>query len=1021
MKKFKSEPRTWRRSMVAMAAGMCLAGVVFAQSTTGSINGSAPAGTTVTVTSGSGVSRTVTADAQGRYNVSQLPIGDYTVEAKGIGSQKITVTVGSSANVSFTGTTTITVVGARIAKIDPSTIDTRTVLTAKDLERIPLVQSAQAIALLAPGANAGAGGFFGNLTSFGGAGVSENAYYINGFFSGEPLSNLGQLELPYGAIAQQETYTGGYSAKFGRSAGGVINQIGKSGSNEFTFGGKVTLTPKSLRSDPEDIYYPNLSLPTGYTYESDTLPGTLFKRESGDKRWAQSYSVYAGGPLIKDRLFGFLALSQSTTKRVINPENGVAYSVHSEVKDPKVYAKLNWNITDNHLLEYTYLSERYDLVRNRYAHDFATGVDGAKLATVSTPEERDSTYNILAYTGYLTPDLTLSVNYGRGRYTNKQVNPGILPGIPLISSANLQNPALNGGVTIPNRQGDYLARDGKDDSDGLRAELEWRVASHTLTAGIDNIKFEAKNEGQAQVADRWIYGRLASPTGNINASLGVGNPYNASNPNGYHVQAFRFSTATSMTLEQKAWFLEDRWQVTRDVLLSLGLRNDRFTNRNNTGEAYMDAKDQWAPRVGGAWDVFSDSSFKVFGNAGRYFLALPNNVAIRGASSSTFTREYFTYTGIDANGAPTGLTPVPGVGGAPAPGAVSSNGELGQPVDVLAFAPKDLENMYQDEFILGFEKAFAKGWNFGAKFTRRDLKSSVDDVCDPYSMMDAMGATSYTFNAPTGSYYATLPSGQQVDVKYCYMFNPGGSNTYSFANVGAPGRTEFKLSATELGFKEDLKRTYNAIDLFVERPFDGVWSLRVDYTYSKLRGNNEGQVKSEFGQNNISKTQDWDAWQLMQYANGYLINDRRHQLKIRGSYLVAPEWTVSGNVRVMSGTPVGCLGLFNPDGSIDENSSDVDPIGYGASYHTCFGKTAVPGEIRTPWTHQVDLGLTYRPNFLKGKLAVSANVFNVINQRKAQQLEVTSETGGYTVNNEYLLPLSNQAPRSWQFSVSYDY
>ena len=69
--------------------------------------------------------------------------------------------------------------------------------------------------------------------------------------------------------------------------------------------------------------------------------------------------------------------------------------------------------------------------------------------------------------------------------------------------------------------------------------------------------------------------------------------------------------------------------------LSMGLRNDQFTNANNFGEKYLDAKNQWAPRLGFAWDVNSDGSFKVFGNAGRYFLAMPNNVAIRGASAST--------------------------------------------------------------------------------------------------------------------------------------------------------------------------------------------------------------------------------------------------------------------------------------------------------------------------------------------------------------------------------------------------
>lgn len=98
---------------------------------------------------------------------------------------------------------------------------------------------------------------------------------------------------------------------------------------------------------------------------------------------------------------------------------------------------------------------------------------------------------------------------------------------------------------------------------------------------------------------------------------------------------------------------------------------------------------------------FGDSSLKIFANLGRYYLALPNSVAIRGASASTYTDQYFTYTGIDANGEPTGLTPF-------GPGPVSANGEFGQAPNPGAFAPSDLKSQYQDELILGFERRLAK-------------------------------------------------------------------------------------------------------------------------------------------------------------------------------------------------------------------------------------------------------------------------------------------------------------------------
>ncbi|WP_434027012.1 TonB-dependent receptor [[Pseudomonas] boreopolis] len=1026
--------KNWRRTALTMALAGCLASVAQAQSTTGSIYGNAPEGAVVVVTSSTGLSRTIPVDAAGKYSISQLPVGTYTVTVKQgdqiIGTREgITLRVGSGTDVSFGGATTldtVNVIAATVPTIDVTAVDTRTVITAEQLERLPMRRSAEAIALLAPGANPGAAGFsaLANTVSFGGAGASENAYYINGFLSSDPLSNLGGFSLPYASIAQQETYTGGYSAKYGRSSGGVINQIGKSGSNELHFGGQVNFVPRKLRAGGADTYFPNIDLPEGYEYTDDSLPGTLRSRGDKYETWNNTYSAYVSGPLIKDRLFAFVsaeAYSSNTVNPPNSPESGaVQRSTRSNVDDPKLYAKLDWQINDNNLLEYTYMAEKYDAEGSYYAYDWDNAAIGEKLeGVVPTPEERNSEFSIIKYTGYLTDNLTLGAQYGHGRFAYRQINPSIVAGVPYVVAAN-RNPAY--GSATAQSSGGYQAKDATDYTDGVRLDLEWVVGDHTITFGVDNMKFEAKNEGTSQVADYWSYGRT---TGNISSSLGVGSPVNADNPQGYYARQLRYFNNTNMELKQDAYYVEDRWQVTDNVLLSLGLRNDQFTNKNELGETYMDAKDQWAPRIGAAWDVFGDSTLKVFGNAGRYYLAMPNNVAIRGASASTYTSEYFTYTGIDQYGAPTGLTPVPGVNGAAAPGAVSSNLETGAPVDVASFAPTDLKNMYQDEFILGFEKTLGK-WSYGAKLTYRELKSSIDDFCGYDDLMEAAGLEYQGIDWKVGKVIGADANGNRYQVSSCYMFNPGGSNTYSFAQIDAAGvptgdRLTKRISSADLGFTQGVKREYKAIDLFLERPWDGKWEARIDYTYSKLQGNNEGQVKSEFGQTNISKTQDWDVAELMAFSDGYLANDRRHQIKIRGSYALNDEWLLSGNARILSGMPISCLGFYNPDGSIDEASEAGDPVGYGASYHTCFGKVAKPGSKRTPWTHNYDLGVTYSPVAFDHKLRLSLQVLNLLNERKPLQVDVTSEDDPYTVSNTYLMPLAFQTPRYVMFTASVDF
>ena len=69
-----------RRTSLAIGLGLCIVGTgAFAQSTTGSIFGQAKAGETVVVKGTSGVTRQVTVGTDGRYNISTLPVGSYTV------------------------------------------------------------------------------------------------------------------------------------------------------------------------------------------------------------------------------------------------------------------------------------------------------------------------------------------------------------------------------------------------------------------------------------------------------------------------------------------------------------------------------------------------------------------------------------------------------------------------------------------------------------------------------------------------------------------------------------------------------------------------------------------------------------------------------------------------------------------------------------------------------------------------------------------------------------------------------
>jgi len=213
--------------------------------------------------------------------------------------------------------------------------------------------------------------------------------------------------------------------------------------------------------------------------------------------------------------------------------------------------------------------------------------------------------------------------------------------------------------------------------------------------------------------------------------------------------------------------------------------------------------------------------------------------------------------------------------------------------------------------------------------------------------------------------------------------------------------------------RKSAKRKYAALDVFLEHPFDGKWFGRIDYTFARSYGNTEGQVKSDIGQDDVSKTQDWDAAGLMVDSSGLLANNRRHQLKAYGSYQITPEWIAGASLQILSGTPKSCLGYY-----VDES----DPIGYGSSYHYCAGEKSAPGDAgNEPWTKKLDLALSYAPAFADHKLSFTINIFNVLNERKQRQSDYTFEDDTYTVSNTYGMGTYFTTPRYVRLAASYDF
>ena len=1016
-----------KRSALTVALGLCFAGGVQAQSSVGSIFGQAQANGTITITnSATGTSRQVSSGADGRFTFTQLPPGQYKVESNGV-TRIIDVRVGSGTPVDFVGNgaslDTVTVVGSSYNPnaIDVSTVQSSTVFTAEEIERIPVGRNVQSVALLAPSVVANSS-YSSNAPSFGGSASSENAYYINGYSVTNPLTNIGFSTLPFDAIDQMEVLTGGYGAQYGRSTGGVISVTTKRGTNDWKFGGAVFYTPKSLRSDYRDYYYPDTGHWNTLVNPGDqATDGKLQRRRADNTLDSIQYGVYASGPIVKDHLFFYAAADWSKSEsRAINASMPGAYytsnpSAMTPVRNgwyendstsPRWLAKIDWQINDNHSLEFTGIQDKTEQDTYLSFYDFNTWSHNNTQTGGGHYEDGGRMY-IGRYIGHFTDNLSLSVVYGKQDIDHTYSLFGYDPSCPRLSG-NLTN--VRPGIT-PSQgcqtQASVAPANQFEDTKGGRVDLDWTIGDHSLRFGYDATEAHTLSGTEYAGGYVWVFSRTSNYNNPIDAAHGVGAPGAASgvpgstSTTGYYVRRQYFTNSADVITKQKAYYIEDRWQITDNFMLSLGIRNENFTNYNGDHAVYVEQKNQWAPRLGFSWDVLGDSTLKVFGNAGRYHLALPNNVAARAAAQSLYTQEYFNYTGVDpVTGAPTGLTVIPAdasLGYTCAPNVISANLECGNARDPRVVAAKDLEPHYQDEYIIGFQHQYSQNVNWGMRAHWRALKSAIDDTCTP------------------------VLNGE------CFIFNPGIGNTF-YQDDGSGNLVPVYYSAEQLDFPK-LKRKYWALDTYIEHVGEK-WFGRFEYSFSRNYGNTEGQLHSDVdtgdgGQADVSVTQDWDLPTLMEGAYGLLPNHRAHQIKAYGSYKLTPEVSVGASAIITSGRPLSCTSFYP-----DPNATAYN----GAYYHWCGlpPSSANPGGVDyaytprgtsgyTPWTRQINLNAQYRPLWADEKLTFQVDILNVMNEQEPQFKNMRFASDRVTYSRTFGQDLSYTAPRSVRFTVRYDY
>src|SRR6476619_5026429 len=257
--------RTMKRSirrLCTLGVWILMPTVVAAQGTTGSISGTVtdpqksvvPGVTRLVQQVETGAERTLVSDEHGRYTVLNLSPGPYRISAtltgfRTIVRDQLTVTIGKDLLVDIEmglgGLKEEVTVAGETSNVSLGSTTSGGVVTTRQIAELPLNgRSFMQLATLQPGvitsrgtARDFTGGFGSTQLAIGGARPEQTGYLMDGTniadISDKAPSGLSGVLLGVDTVQELSVQTHGYSAEFGRAAGGVMSTVTKSGTNQM--------------------------------------------------------------------------------------------------------------------------------------------------------------------------------------------------------------------------------------------------------------------------------------------------------------------------------------------------------------------------------------------------------------------------------------------------------------------------------------------------------------------------------------------------------------------------------------------------------------------------------------------------------------------------------------------------------------------------------------------------------------------------------------------------------------------
>ena len=738
-----------------------------------------------------------------------------------------------------------------------------------------------------------------------GATGAENVFFVDGadmtnFHLGIKGQNI-VLEL----LDEVNVTASGYNAEYGGSMGGVVNVITRSGGNEFhgDILGFYENNTKLMEGPSRDYLRQD---PFDYTVWEYVNNDKLYFNNGKDRdNYYRMEGVFSlGGYIIKNKLWFFGSLNpvfnQTKGDRDFNYREGPFSNFTAKNYAYNGSIRLSAAPTTGLRLSASFVN---NFTKYRGTLPSLLGTDDSEY------EYNKEGMDYPSWTGALTADYSvgnnLLISYRGGWHLENETNQQILPPDGstyyfAYSNTKWANDPL------------YVANPNLVKSSGWASTWNYFETQKYLTEKISNnidLSYYLNAMGEHALKGgfgyTWLHEDVFDASTHPRVWLywgrtytGLGFPVGAGAPTdseyygayGYYYVRGSFTSPYGGVWDIKAnyysGYLQDSWTIKNRLTLNFGLRAEsQYIPAMTTDTTYagftdkplkFDMTEMLAPRLGVVYDVFGDSSLKVFGSFGIYYDVMKLYMAELTFGGWKRKQDYYPLTTLD-------WTKIAASGKLDDAASQAAGGPYAGTVDFLPPSfdrvDPDLKPTAQREISFGGEKKLSEDLSLSVRLVNKHLLRTIEDV----------------------GVYVWNEADKTLEQQF-YVTNPGFGVSRPVSEGGL--------------FSEDFwpcpkaTRDYYGVNLSLEKRFSNNWQGGVNYTWSRVSGTYSGLASSdEGGRLGPNVEQDYDRWFMGYDAKGNLLDgplpqDRTHYVKAYGSYAFPFGLTVGMTAYGRSGLPL---------------------------------------------------------------------------------------------------------------------